>query len=268
MIERKQSRYYILTNSEWFALTLSWIVLFMTFPVSLIFCVKIVKEYDRMVVFRLGRVWKNNPKGPGLVLVLPFVDVHKTVDLRIKSYDVPSQEMLTLDSVTVGVDAAVYYRTSDPIASLTRVNDAHLSTRQLAQTTLRNVLGTRNLAQIMFDRQGIATQVKYILEDTTFFWGIHVERVEIKNIRLPREMYRVMAAEAEAQRESDAKVVTALGELNASRALLQAADELAGSPTALQLRYLQSLVKVSAIDNHTIVVPLPMNYISRKFLNK
>ncbi|CAL2049644.1 unnamed protein product [Caenorhabditis brenneri] len=264
MIGRENQKYYLPTFFDFIALICSWAFLVVTFPISIFFCVKIVKEYDRMVIFRLGRLWHDNPKGPGIVLVLPFIDAYKSVDLRVMSYDVPTQEMLTRDSVTIGVDAAVYYRTSDPIACLTRVNDAHMSTRQLAQSSLRNVLGTRTLAELMTDRHGIAVQVKHILDSATLFWGIHVERVEIKDIRLPREMCRAMAAEAEAQRESDAKVVTAQGELDASMAFQKAADELAGSPTALQLRYLQTLVKISAHDNHTIVLPFPMEYIKKK----
>ncbi|CAI4225963.1 unnamed protein product [Auanema sp. JU1783] len=247
--------------------TITWILMLLTFPFSLLFCLKIVHEYRRMVVFRLGRIRGRRPLGPGIVFVLPFIDDHETVDLRTMSYDVPTQEMLTRDSVTVSVDAAVYYRTRDPIAALSAVTDAHLSTRQLAQTTLRNVLGTRTLGQIMIDREGIAAQAKMILDQVTATWGIHVERVEIKDIRLPRELCRAMAAEAEAVRESDARVVCAQGELNASVALRKAADELSGCPTALQLRYLHSLTKISAHDNHTVVVPVPFEAL-RKLIQR
>uniref|UniRef100_A0A914DPU9 Band 7 domain-containing protein n=1 Tax=Acrobeloides nanus TaxID=290746 RepID=A0A914DPU9_9BILA len=191
-------------------------------------------------------------------MVLPCVDEHHMIDLRIMSYDVPSQEMLTKDSVTVSVDAAVYYRASDPIATISCIADAHLSTKQLAQTTLRNVLGTRTLSEIMIDREGIALQAQEVLDEGTYPWGIKVERVEVKDIRLPRELTRVLAAEAEASREADAKVVSAAGELNASVALKQAADQLTGSPAAIQLRYLQTLGRISNSKNHTIVVPIPM----------
>ncbi|CAD6185396.1 unnamed protein product [Caenorhabditis auriculariae] len=257
--------YFTPTTADLAVLVASWAVLVLTFPISLIFCIKIVKEYDRMIIFRLGRVWSPVPKGPGIVLVMPFIDEHTIVDLRTMSYNVPTQEMLTRDSVMIAVDAAVYYRTSDPIASISMVNDAHTSTRQLAQSTLRNVLGTRSLSEILLDRQGIAAHAKSMLDKATLFWGIHVERVEIKDIRIPNELCRAMAAEAEAQRQSDAKVVTAHGELTASMALRRAADELVGSPAAIQLRhvYLLSLAKISARDNHTIVIPFPIDFMKR-----
>ncbi|WKY14895.1 hypothetical protein Q1695_000419 [Nippostrongylus brasiliensis] len=240
---------------------LCWALLLLTFPLSLFFCIRIVNEYKRMVVFRLGRIWDSRPSGPGVVLVFPFVDEHEVIDLRTMAYDVPTQELLTMDSVTVSVDAAVYYRARDPIACLSKVCDAHYSTRQLAQATLRNILGTRTLAQIMTDRDGIGIQVRHLLDKATSIWGIQVERVEIKDIRLPRELCRAMAAEAEAIRAAEAKFIFALGELRASVALRRAADELTPCPTALQLRYIHSLVKISAHDNHTIVLPLPLELV-------
>ncbi|KAK6047314.1 SPFH/Band 7/PHB domain protein [Cooperia oncophora] len=187
------------------------------------------------------------------------------------AYDVPTQEFLTRDCVTVAVDAVVYYRARDPIACLSEVCDAHYSTRQLAQATLRNTIGTRTLVQIMGDRDGIATQVERILDRAERFmkeklpatstWGIRVERVVIKDIRLPTELCRAMAAEAEAGRAAEAKLIFAIGELNASSALRQAADELTSCPLAVQLRYIHSLIKISAHDNHTIVLPLPMELV-------
>ncbi|CAJ0947367.1 unnamed protein product, partial [Mesorhabditis belari] len=230
-------------------------------PFSLFFCIKIVTEYRRMVVYRLGRVPNRRPKGPGVVFLLPCIDDYRIVDLRTMSYDVPSQEMLTRDSVTVSVDAAVYYRTHDPVASISAITDAHYSTKQLAQTTLRNLVGTRTLTEMMADREGIAIQAKFILDTATHLWGITVERVEIKDIRLPTELCRSMAAEAEAVRESDAKYVCAQGELNASMALKAAADELSESEGAVQLRVLQSLTKISAVDNHTVILPIPVDLI-------
>ncbi|CAJ0574947.1 unnamed protein product, partial [Mesorhabditis spiculigera] len=232
---------------------LCWALVAVTFPFSLFFCIKIVTEYKRMVVYRLGRVPNHKPMGPGVVILLPCIDDYKTVDLRTMSYDVPSQEMLTRDSVTVSVDAAVYYRTSDPVASISAITDAHYSTRQLAQTTLRNLLGTRTLSEMMSDREGVATQAKFILDAATHLWGITVERVEIKDIRLPMELCRSMAAEAEAVRESDAKY--------ASMALKAAADELSEVEGAVQLRVLHSLTKISAIDNHTVILPIPIDLI-------
>uniref|UniRef100_A0A1I7XZW3 PHB domain-containing protein n=1 Tax=Steinernema glaseri TaxID=37863 RepID=A0A1I7XZW3_9BILA len=238
-----------------------WVIFVFTLPLSLFFCIKIVHEYKRLVVFRLGRVLQHKALGPGVVIVLPCIDEHHLVDLRTTSYDVPSQEMLTKDSVTVSVDAAVYFRTCDPVATISRNRDARVSTRQLAQTTLRNVLGTRTLSEIMSDREGIAFQAQALLDEGTHPWGIKVERVEVKDIRLPRELCRVLAAEAEASREADAKVVSANGELQASSALKEAADSIAASPAALQLRYLQTLSRISTTQNHTIVVPIPIELI-------
>uniref|UniRef100_A0A0N5C754 PHB domain-containing protein n=1 Tax=Strongyloides papillosus TaxID=174720 RepID=A0A0N5C754_STREA len=248
-------------------LLLTWIVFFCTMPFSLFFCIKIVQEYKRMVVYRLGRLRGPKAIGPGIVLILPCIDEHYTIDLRTMSYDVPSQEMLTKDSVTVSVDAAVYFRTQDPVATIAKVSDAHLSTKQLAQTTLRNILGTRTLSEIMAEREGIALQAQEVLDGGTFAWGIKVERVEIKDIRLPRELCRVLAAEAEASRNADARCVSALGELESSVCLKKAADKLSETPSAIQLRYLQTLTRISRIHNHTIVLPIPIEII-RKVMNK
>ncbi|KAK0390434.1 hypothetical protein QR680_019351 [Steinernema hermaphroditum] len=242
-------------------IAMAWVIFVATLPISLFFCIKIVHEYKRMVVFRLGRVLQRRALGPGVVIVLPCIDEHHLIDLRTMSYDVPSQEMLTKDSVTVSVDAAVYFRTCDPVATISSNRDARVSTRQLAQTTLRNVLGTRTLSEIMSDREGIALQAQSMLDEGTHPWGIKVERVEVKDIRLPRELCRVLAAEAEASREADAKVVSANGELKASMALKEAADSIASSPAALQLRYLQTLARISTTQNHTIVVPIPSQLI-------
>uniref|UniRef100_A0AC35GBM1 Band 7 domain-containing protein n=1 Tax=Panagrolaimus sp. PS1159 TaxID=55785 RepID=A0AC35GBM1_9BILA len=196
-----------------------------------------------MVVFRLGKLYMNKPLGPGIVIILPCVDSYTVVDLRTMSYDVPSQEMLTKDSVTVSVDAAIYFRTSDPIATISAAVDSILSTKQLAQTTIRNVLGTRSLSEIMSAREEIALQAQEILNPTAANWGIKLERVEVKDIKLPRELTRL----------ADAKIVSAAGELNASFSLREAAKRFEGSPTAIQLRYLQTLTRISQQLNHTVI---------------
>uniref|UniRef100_A0A914Q165 Band 7 domain-containing protein n=1 Tax=Panagrolaimus davidi TaxID=227884 RepID=A0A914Q165_9BILA len=193
---------------------MAYLMFFLTLPFSLFFCIKVVHEYKRMVVFRLGKLYMNKPLGPGIVIILPCVDSYTVVDLRTMSYDVPSQEMLTKDSVTVSVDAAIYFRTSDPIATISAAVDSILSTKQLAQTTIRNVLGTRSLSEIMSAREEIALQAQEILNPTAANWGIKLERVEVKDIKLPRELTRVLAIEAEASRLADAKIVSAAGELN------------------------------------------------------
>uniref|UniRef100_A0A183CEZ1 LNS2 domain-containing protein n=1 Tax=Globodera pallida TaxID=36090 RepID=A0A183CEZ1_GLOPA len=210
-----------------------------------------------MVVFRLGRLLEGSLKGPGIVFLLPFIDQHTQVDLRVRSYDVPSQEMLTKDSVTVSVDAAVYFRTSDPVAAISCIMDSTLSTKQLAQTTLRNILGTRTLTEIMLEREGISKVIQKMLDEGTTPWGIKVERVELKDIRLPKGLLRALAVEAEAARGASARVVSAEGELNASGSLRNAADHLSGSAVAIHLRFLQTLARISTYRNHTYVVPIP-----------
>uniref|UniRef100_A0A914W4U4 Band 7 domain-containing protein n=1 Tax=Plectus sambesii TaxID=2011161 RepID=A0A914W4U4_9BILA len=241
---------------------LSWILVVITMPFSLFFCLKIVQEYERAVIFRLGRLVSGGAKGPGLFFILPCIDTYRKVDLRVVSFDVPPQEILTKDSVTVSVDAVVYFRISDPCVSITNVEDAPRSTRLLAQTTLRNVLGTKTLAETLSDREHIAEVMKNNLDEGTDPWGVKVERVELKDVRIPREMQRSMAAEAESTREARAKVIAAEGEQKASRALKEAADVMADSPGALQLRYLQTLTTISAEKNSTIIFPFPMDLLA------
>uniref|UniRef100_A0A914H3C5 Uncharacterized protein n=1 Tax=Globodera rostochiensis TaxID=31243 RepID=A0A914H3C5_GLORO len=247
----------LLNFNYYVIILLAWLLFLFTFPFSLFFCVKIVHEYKRMVVFRLGRLLEGSPKGPGIVFLLPFIDQHTQVDLRVRSYDVPSQEMLTKDSVTVSVDAAVYFRTSDPVAAISCIMDSTLSTKQLAQTTLRNILGTRTLTEIMLEREGISKVIQKMLDEGTTPWGIKVERVELKDIRLPKGLLRALAVEAEAARGASARVVSAEGELNASGSLRNAADHLSGSAVAIHLRFLQTLARISTYRNHTYVVPIP-----------
>ncbi|KAL8625871.1 Mechanosensory protein 2 [Nucella lapillus] len=237
---------------------LSIIVIGLTFPLSLCLCIKVVQEYERAVIFRLGRLLSGGAKGPGLFFIIPCMDSYTKVDLRTVSFDVPPQEVLTRDSVTVAVDAVVYYRVQNATMSITNVEDSTRSTRLLAATTLRNVLGTKNLSEILADREAISHLMQTCLDECTDPWGIHVERVEIKDVRLPVQLQRAMAAEAEAAREARAKVIAAEGEHKASRALRDAADVMVESPTALQLRYLQTLSSISAEKNSTIIFPLPI----------
>ncbi|XP_064615982.1 mechanosensory protein 2-like isoform X2 [Liolophura sinensis] len=238
---------------------LSLFLICITFPVSLCLCIKVVQEYERAVIFRLGRLLTGGAKGPGLFFIVPCVDAYSKVDLRTVSFDVPPQEVLTKDSVTVAVDAVVYYRVSNATISVTNVEDANRSTRLLAQTTLRNVLGTKNLSEILSDREQISNSMQDSLDVATDPWGIKVERVEVKDVRLPVQLQRAMAAEAEAARDARAKVIAAEGEQKASRALKEAADVITESPAALQLRYLQTLNAISAEKNSTIIFPLPID---------
>ncbi|XP_076455012.1 stomatin-like isoform X2 [Babylonia areolata] len=238
---------------------LSMLVIALTFPFSLCLCIKVVQEYERAVIFRLGRLLSGGAKGPGLFFIIPCMDSYTKVDLRTVSFDVPPQEVLTRDSVTVAVDAVVYYRVQNATMSITNVEDSNRSTRLLAATTLRNVLGTKNLSEILADREAISHLMQTCLDECTDPWGIRVERVEIKDVRLPVQLQRAMAAEAEAAREARAKVIAAEGEQKASRALKDAADVITESPAALQLRYLQTLNSISAEKNSTIIFPLPID---------
>jgi erythrocyte band 7 integral membrane protein len=240
---------------------LSWLLIIITLPLSLFVCLKVVTEYERAVIFRLGRIRPGGPKGPGIFFVVPCIDQYIKVDLRTVSFDVPPQEVLTRDSVTVTVDAVVYFRVRNPTMAVCNVVNFNWSTRLLAQTTLRNVLGTKILSEVLSDREVISGQMQQILDHSTDPWGIQVERVEVKDVRLPVQLQRAMAAEAEATREARAKVIAAEGEQNAARSLKEAADVMSETPTALQLRYLQTLNVISAEKNSTIVFPLPIDTI-------
>ncbi|KAK7791972.1 hypothetical protein R5R35_010147 [Gryllus longicercus] len=240
----------------------SVLLLILTLPFSLFISYKVVQEYERAVIFRLGRLRRGGARGPGIFFILPCIDTYCKVDLRTVSFDVPPQEVLTRDSVTVTVDAVVYYRVQSPLKATICVNNYSHSTRLLAATTLRNVLGTRNLSEILSEREAIAHTMQSSLDEATEPWGVKVERVEIKDVRLPVQLQRAMAAEAEAAREARAKVIAAEGEMKASRALKEASDVLTDSPAALQLRYLQTLNTISAEKNSTIVFPLPMDMIT------
>uniref|UniRef100_A0A914CC85 Band 7 domain-containing protein n=1 Tax=Acrobeloides nanus TaxID=290746 RepID=A0A914CC85_9BILA len=249
---------------------LSYIIVILTFPIAIFLCIKIVQEYERAVIFRLGRLLPGGAKGPGLFFILPCIDTYRSVDLRVISYNVPPQEILSKDSVTVTVDAVVYFRVSNATIAITNIEDYTGSTKLLAQTTLRNILGTKTLSEMLSDRESISHHMQTALDDATEQWGVKVERVEVKDVRLPIQMQRAMAAEAEAAREAKAKFIAAEGEQRASVALREAANTIAESPAALQLRYLQTLSTISAEHNSTIVFPFPIEMFSffTQFANK
>uniref|UniRef100_A0A1A8H4L2 Stomatin n=1 Tax=Nothobranchius korthausae TaxID=1143690 RepID=A0A1A8H4L2_9TELE len=242
----------------WMLVILSVMLMILTLPLSIWMCIKIVKEYERAIIFRLGRILRGGARGPGLFFILPCTDSFINVDMRTITFDIPPQEVLTKDSVTVSVDGVVYYRVQNATLAVANITNADAATRLLAQTTLRNVLGTKNLAEILSDREEIAHSMQSTLDDATDAWGIKVERVEIKDVKLPLQLQRAMAAEAEASREARAKVIAAEGEMNASRALKEASLVIAESPSALQLRYLQTLNTIAAEKNSTIIFPLPL----------
>ncbi|XP_037932309.1 band 7 protein AGAP004871-like [Teleopsis dalmanni] len=247
---------------ELLATAISVILMVLTFPISVFICFKVVSEYERAVIFRMGRLRSGGARGPGVFFVLPCVDDYCKVDLRTVSFDVPPQEVLSKDSVTVTVDAVVYYRISDPLKAVIQVSNYSHSTRLLAATTLRNVLGTRNLSELLTERETISHTMQVSLDEATDPWGVKVERVEIKDVSLPTALQRAMAAEAEAAREARAKVIAAEGEMKSSRALKEASEIISASPSALQLRYLQTLNSISAEKNSTIIFPLPMELLT------
>lgn len=228
---------------------LSAAFIFFTFPLTAWMCAKVVQEYERAVIFRLGRVVKGQAKGPGLFWVIPWLDVIQKVDLRTVSLNVHPQEVLTADGVPLKVDAVVFYRVVDPTIWVTRVKDGSQVTYMLAQTTLRASLGAHTLADILAQRTSVTKRVEEVLHTVTRLWGVHVERVELKGLTLPVTLQRCMASEAEAARNARAKIIVAEGELEASRALKEAASGF--SPVAFQLRYLQSL---SSVDSNASII--------------
>jgi len=241
-----------------FLTVFSYVLFVCTFPFSLYFCVKIVREYERAVLFRLGMLRKKETVGPGMFFILPCLDEIVIIDLRTVSFDVPKQEVLTKDSVTVYVDAVVYYNIQKPLDAVCKVENFDKSTRLLAATTLRTILGTKNLTELLSDRESISKAICGQIEGPTDRWGIEVERLEIKDVILPQNLQRAMAAEAEATREARAKVIQADGELKASKSLKEASDVISESPAALQLRFLQTLTHISAEKNSTMIFPLPI----------
>jgi len=245
------------------ALTIfSLILIIVTLPLSLLFVVKVVQEYERAVIFRLGRLLTGGARGPGVFFVIPCVDVYEKIDMRSQTFEIPPQEILTKDSVTVFVNAIMYYKVANAIHAVANVDDYSGSARLLAATTLRNVLGTLTLGDILCQRESIAKEMKETLDEGTEPWGVMVERVEVKDVRVPEQLQRAMAAEAEAAREARAKVIAAEGEHKASRALRLAAEVITDSPAALQLRYLQTLNSISAENNSTIIFPVPIDIMS------
>ncbi len=241
----------------------------LTFPVIVIGLVvlyllnsiKILKEYERGVIFRLGRVL-DKPKGPGLIFVFPPIDRMVRVSLRVVTMDVPSQDVITRDNVTVKVNAVVYFRVMEPMRSVVSVEDYLFATSQLAQTTLRSVLGEADLDELLSEREKLNNQLQEIIDKHTDPWGIKVQLVEVKHVDLPENMIRAIARQAEAERERRGKVIHAQGEFQAAEKLTQAAVILSKNPQALQLRFLGTLSEIAAEKNSTIVFPLPIDFIT------
>jgi regulator of protease activity HflC (stomatin/prohibitin superfamily) len=233
------------------------IVLIVLFLAS---AIRILREYERGVIFRLGRVIAT--KGPGLIILIPIVDKMVKVSLRLVTMDVPSQDVITRDNVSVKVNAVIYFRVMNPTNATIEVENFLFATSQLAQTTLRSVCGQVELDELLAEREKINTQLQGILDKHTDPWGIKVTTVEVKHIDLPQEMQRAMARQAEAERERRAKVINAEGEFQAASRLAQAAEIIQEHPQALQLRYLQTLREISSESNSTTLFPIPMDLIS------
>ena len=220
--------------------------------------INILNEYERAVVFRLGRLL-GRPKGPGLVLIFWPIDRMVKVSLRTVVHDVPSQDVITRDNVSVKVNAVVYFRVVDPLRSVVEVENYLFATSQMAQTTLRSVLGQAELDELLSEREKLNDQLQSIIDAHTDPWGIKVSSVEVKHVDLPQEMQRAMARQAEAEREKRAKIIHAEGEMQASQNLAEAANMISRNPTTLQLRYLQTLTEIAAEQNSTILFPIPID---------
>ena len=225
---------------------------------------RVLRQYERGVAFFLGRFW--GTKGPGLIFLPAGFASQKRVSLRIMALDIPPQDVITRDNVSVKVNAVLYMRVSDPSKAVLEIEDYHYATSQLAQTTLRSVLGEVELDELLSDREKINAVLKKIIDERTEAWGIEVSAVEVKDVDLPDQMKRAMARQAEAERERRAKVIAAQGELQASQTLAQAARQLSTEPSALQLRYLQTVTEIAAENNSTTIFPIPIE-LFRPFLN-
>ncbi len=220
-------------------------------------CIKVVNEYERAVIFRLGKVLEH-PKGPGLIIIWRPIDKAFIVSLRTVVLDVPSQDIITRDNVSLKVSAVVYSRVVDPKQSIIGVENFQYATSQIAQTTLRSILGEVTLDELLADREKLSLRLREIIDKSTEPWGVEVTAVELKSVDLPEQIQRAMGKQAEAEREKRAKVIAAEGELLASHQLLEAANKISQNPVAIQMRYLQTLTEIAVEKNSTIVFPLPM----------
>jgi len=221
--------------------------------------IKVVQEYERGVIFRLGRLV--GAKGPGLFFIIPIVDRMVKVDLRVITLDIPSQDCITNDNVTVKVNAVAYYRVVDPERAVVAVEDFRRATWQIAQTSLRNVIGQSQLDELLAHREKINEQLQSIIDEQTEPWGVKVSIVEVKDVELPQTMQRAMARQAEAEREKRAKIIHAEGEFQASQQLAAAASVIGSQPSAIQLRYLHTLTEIAVEKNSTIIFPVPIEFI-------
>ncbi|XP_032947882.1 podocin isoform X1 [Rhinolophus ferrumequinum] len=247
---------------EWLLVLTCLLFIIVTFPFSVWFCIKVVQEYERVIIFRLGHLLPGRAKGPGLFFFLPCLDTYHKVDLRLQTLEIPFHEVVTKDLFVMEVDAICYYRMEN--ASLLLNNLAHVSkaVQFLVQTTMKRLLAHRSLTEILLERKSIAQEVKVALDSVTCIWGIKVEKTEIKDVRLPAGLQHSLAVEAEAQRQARVRMITAEGEKAASESLRMAAEILSGTPAAVQLRYLHTLQSLSTEKASTVVLPLPFDLLN------
>ncbi|XP_034368979.1 podocin [Arvicanthis niloticus] len=247
---------------EWLLVLTSLVFIIITFPFSVWFCIKVVQEYERVIIFRLGHLLPGRAKGPGLFFFLPCLDTYHKVDLRLQTLEIPFHEVVTKDMFIMEIDAVCYYRMEN--ASLLLSSLAHVSKaiQFLVQTTMKRLLAHRSLTEILLERKSIAQDVKVALDSVTCIWGIKVERTEIKDVRLPAGLQHSLAVEAEAQRQAKVRVIAAEGEKAASESLRMAAEILSGTPAAVQLRYLHTLQSLSTEKPSTVVLPLPFDMLN------
>ena len=227
------------------------------FAIWVLSCIRVVNEYERAVIFRLGKVLPQ-PKGPGLIVIFRPIDKAVVISLRTVVLEVPSQDVITRDNVTLKVSAVVYSKVVNPLQAVVGVENYQWATSQISQTTLRSVLGEVTLDELLADREKLSGRLREIIDSATEPWGVEVTAVELKSVDLPEQIQRAMGKQAEAEREKRAKIIAAEGELMASQQLLDAANKLSENPTAIQMRYLQTLTEIAVEKNSTIVFPLPM----------
>jgi regulator of protease activity HflC (stomatin/prohibitin superfamily) len=246
-------------GSNWLASALTGLAYVWAIPLFFL-AIRVVQEYERGVIFRLGRLV--GARGPGLFFILPFVERMVNVDLRVVTMDVPRQDVITRDNVTVKVDAVVYFRVMDPEKAVVKVTDYIRATSLVAQTTLRSVLGQSDLDELLSKRDDVNQRLQHIIDESTEPWGVKVSIVEVRDVSLPADMINAMSRQAQAERERRAKVIHAEGEYEASRRLAEAGAVMAAEPTTLQLRYLQTLTEIASERNSTVVFPIPIDMIT------
>ncbi|CAD7672368.1 unnamed protein product [Nyctereutes procyonoides] len=247
---------------EWLLVLTSLLFIIVTFPVSIWFCIKVVREYERVIIFRLGHLLPGRAKGPGLFFFFPCLDTYHKVDLRLQTLEIPFHEVVTKDMFIMEIDAICYYRMENATLLLSSLAHVSKAIQFLMQTTMKRLLAHRSLTEILLERKSIAQDLKVALDSVTCIWGIKVERTEIKDVRLPAGLQHSLAVEAEAQRQAKVRVIAAEGEKAASEALRRAAEILAATPAAVQLRYLHTLQSLSTDRPSTVVLPLPFDLLN------